>query len=98
MITQDNSVKHILLSNLNELKENLLDQGIKPDKIDIQIDYKSDQSLGDPNKHSDKHGEGEKLSHYITDPFNIKGEITEGEYSKGAYNALPENHLLNLMV
>ncbi len=97
MITQDNSVKHILLSNLNELKESLLDQGIKPDKIDIQIDYKPDQSLDNPNKHSGKHGEGEKVSHYTTDPFNRKGEITGGGLSEGAYNAVPENHLLNLM-
>ncbi|MBN1225715.1 MAG: flagellar hook-length control protein FliK, partial [Deltaproteobacteria bacterium] len=98
MITQDNSVKYILLSNLNELKESLLDQGIKPEKIDIEIDYKPDQSLDNPNKHSGKHGEGEKLSTYTAMTASIKDGIKMEETDTELYNRLSENHVLNLMV
>ena len=97
MITQDKSVKHILLSNIHELKETLLEQGIRPDKIDIQLDYNPDQSLANSNKHSNKHREGGRLPNHITEPSSLKGEIREGEVSPKTHNVLPGNNLLNLM-
>lgn len=97
MITQDKSVKHILLSNIHELKEALVEQGIKPDKIDIQLDYNPDQSLTNSNKHSNKHREGGKLPRHITGPSSLKGEVRGREVSPKTYNVLPGNNLLNLM-
>ena len=97
MITQDKIVKHILLSNIHELKEALVEQGIKPDKIDIQLDYNPDQSLTNSNKHSNKHREGGKLPRHITGPSSLKGEVRGREVSPKTYNVLPGNNLLNLM-
>jgi len=97
MITQDRAVKHILLSNIHELKETLLEQGIKPDKIDIQLDYNPDQSLTNSNKHSNKDREGGKLHSPTAGPPSSKGAVMGREVSPEVYNVLSENNLLNLM-
>ncbi|MEA3359476.1 MAG: flagellar hook-length control protein FliK, partial [Thermodesulfobacteriota bacterium] len=97
MITQDSAVKHILLSNIHELKETLLEQGIRPDKIDIQLDYNPDQSLTNSNKHTNKDREEGKLSNSTAEPSSSKEAVMGREVSPKAYNVLSENNLLNLM-
>jgi len=37
MITENSAVKELLLANANELKEALVEQGVKLEKIDVQI-------------------------------------------------------------
>ena len=45
MITENSSVKEILLSHVHELREALVQQGVKLDKVEVQINYHFDQSL-----------------------------------------------------
>jgi flagellar hook-length control protein FliK len=45
MIAEHHSVKELLLNNVHQLKEALLHQGVKLDKVDVQIDYNFGQSL-----------------------------------------------------
>jgi len=45
MIAEHHSVKELLLNNIHQLKEALLQQGVKLDKVDVQIDYNFGQSL-----------------------------------------------------
>lgn len=47
MIAENSSVKELLLSNVHELKQVLVEQGVKLDKLDVQINYNFDQSLAD---------------------------------------------------
>jgi hypothetical protein len=47
MIAENSSVKELLLSNVHELKQALVEQGVKLDKLDVQINYNFDQSLAD---------------------------------------------------
>jgi flagellar hook-length control protein FliK len=45
MITENSSVKELLLSNAHELREALVEQGVKLERLDVQINYDSNQSL-----------------------------------------------------
>lgn len=45
MITENGSVKELLLSNINELREALVQQGVKLERLDVQINHNFDQSL-----------------------------------------------------
>ena len=45
MIIENSSVKDMLLSHVHELREALAQQGVKLEKVDIQINYNFDQSL-----------------------------------------------------
>lgn len=45
IITEHHSVKELLLNNIHQLREALLHQGVKLDKVDVQIDYNFGQSL-----------------------------------------------------
>jgi flagellar hook-length control protein FliK len=45
MITENSSVKELLLSNAHELRDALVEQGIKLERLDVQINYDSNQSL-----------------------------------------------------
>lgn len=50
MITENNSVKELLLSNVNELKDALVQQGVKLDRLDVQINQNFNQSLAHSNE------------------------------------------------
>ena len=45
MITENSSAKELLLSNVNDLRDALLEQGVKLEKVDIQINDNFNQSL-----------------------------------------------------
>ena len=45
IITENSSVKELLLSSAHELRESLVEQGIRLERLDIQIDYDSNQSM-----------------------------------------------------
>ncbi|UCE33404.1 MAG: flagellar hook-length control protein FliK, partial [Deltaproteobacteria bacterium] len=45
MITENSSVKELLLSNAHELKHALVEQGVKLERLDVQINHDSNQSL-----------------------------------------------------
>jgi len=45
MITEHHSVKELLMSHVHELRESLVEQGVKFERIDIQINYNFGQSM-----------------------------------------------------
>jgi len=47
MITENSSVRELLLANASDLREALVEQGVKLEKIDVQIGDHSNQNLGD---------------------------------------------------
>ncbi len=47
LITENSAVKELLLANANELKEALVEQGVKLEKVDVQIGDHSNQTLND---------------------------------------------------
>ena len=68
MITENSAVKELLLANANELKEALVEQGVKLEKIDVQIGDHSNQTLRDLKEglkegRNGNQGENEDPSH-----------------------------------
>jgi hypothetical protein len=60
MTTEHNSVKEILVSNIQELRDTLAQHGVKPERIDVQVNYNLGQSMAQAQKdlrhaHSWKH-------------------------------------------
>ena len=47
MIIENSSVKELLLANANELRDALIEQGVKLEKIDVQIGNHSNPTFGD---------------------------------------------------
>ena len=47
MITENSSVKELLLTNANDLRDALIEQGVKLEKIDVQIGNHSNPTLSD---------------------------------------------------
>ena len=45
MITENSSVKELLLSNAHELRDALVEQGVKLERLNVQINHNSNQSL-----------------------------------------------------
>jgi flagellar hook-length control protein FliK len=73
---ENGSVKELLLSNIHELREALMGQGVKLDKLDIQINDGFNQSLSDSQQGLEKergsnHGETGRRH------FFSKGDQTE---------------------
>jgi hypothetical protein len=65
MITENSAVKELLLANTNELKEALVEQGVKLEKVDVQIGDHSNQTLSDQKeglKEGRNSNQGEKAS------------------------------------
>ena len=52
VIIENSSVKELLLSNAHELRQALVEQGVKLEKLDIQISYNSGQTLTNPKESS----------------------------------------------
>ena len=58
MITENGSVKELLLSNVNELRDALMQQGVKLERLDVQINHNFDQSLAH-SKEGQKEGQNQ---------------------------------------
>ena len=58
IVAENNSVKELLQSNVHVLKDSLVDQGIKLDKIDVQINNDFGQSLNNLSEGSKKGQKG----------------------------------------
>jgi len=87
MITENNSAKELLLSNIHELREALLEQGIKLDRLDVQINHNFNQSLA-----NSKEGQNQDRNWM---PFMAEGG-TEDPLS-GARNMAASDRLLDLV-
>jgi len=93
MITENNSVKELLLSNAHELREALVQQGVKLEKLDVQIHYDFGQSLADLK---DGQKEGQRGIHGTNGhPFAAEGD---GEDPLAVTRIMGKNdHLLDLV-
>ena len=87
MIAKNSSINELLPSNVHELREALVEQGVKLDRLDIQINYNSGQSLT-----NSKEWQGQEL---IGVPF-IAEDDTEDLIS-GPRNMATGEHLLDLV-
>jgi flagellar hook-length control protein FliK len=57
MTAEHHSVKELFLNNVHELKEALVQHGVKLEKVDVQINYNFDQSLN-ASKEGTDNGQG----------------------------------------
>ena len=93
MTAEHHSVKELLLNNIHQLKEALLQQGVKLDKVDVQIDYNFGQSLNG-SKEGTNRGSGARKD------FDEK-QINSNAIARGAsavsMNMTSETNLLHLV-
>ncbi len=70
MITENSSVKELLLSNVHELRGALLEQGVKLERLDVHIDYHFSQSLAHSKEGA---SEGQRWSDQLSSsPFGVE--------------------------
>jgi len=50
MIAENHMVKELLMSHVSELKQALVEHGVELQKVDVEIDYNFDRSMGDAQK------------------------------------------------
>ena len=60
MIIENSTVKELLLSNAHELRQALVEQGVKLEKLDIQINYNFGQTLTNSKESSKQNQRGAK--------------------------------------
>ena len=93
MITENSSVKELLLSNVHELREALAEQGVKLDRLDININHNFDQSLANSKEGLNKGQRWDQDIHEV--PFMAEGD-TEDPIS-GPWNMATGDRLLDLV-
>jgi hypothetical protein len=94
MVAENSSVRELLLSNVHELREALVDQGVKLERLDVQINYDSNQSLA----HSKEgFGEGQK---WIRDADGLVLPAPEGgeDSLTGPGTSALSHHVLDLII
>ena len=93
IITENSSVKELLLSNIHELREALVEQGVKLDRLDVQINYNFGHSLADSKEGLNK---GQRWGQDINKvPIMAEGD-TENPIS-GFLNMAAGDRLLDLV-
>jgi len=93
MIAEHHSVKELLLNNVHELKDALVQHGVKLEKVDVQINYNFGQSLN-ASKEGTDNGQGWRQG------FNGE-EFHSDNHSEGPHerpiNIVSESNLLDLV-
>ena len=93
MITENSSVKELLLSNVHELRQVLAEQGVKLERFDVQINYNFGQSLANSKEGLN---EGQRWGQDINEvPFMAEGD-TEDSIS-GPRHMAAGDRLLDLV-
>lgn len=93
MMTDHNSVRELLLNNVHELKEALIQQGVKLEKLDVQINYNFDQSLNGSKEGMDNRHEGRQGFSGNQLPSD---HHTEDQHARSIY-MVSEDNLLDLV-
>jgi hypothetical protein len=94
MITENSSVKELLLSNAHELRDALVQQGVKLERLDVQINYDSNQSLA----HSKEDPGEERNWIRDADGFIVLAPQGDEDLPSGP-GALPlSHHVLDLII
>lgn len=63
MLTEHSSARDILISHIQELKESLIQQGVKLDRVDVQVSYNFGQSMAQARRGQhgfDRRGQGQR--------------------------------------
>jgi flagellar hook-length control protein FliK len=93
MITESSSAKELLLSNVHELKEALIEQGIKIEELDVQVSHDFNHSLANSE---DNLKERQKLIQG-PDRVTLIAEKNMDDPNSGLQNTALGDHLLNLV-
>ena len=93
MTAEHHSVKELLLNNIHELKEALVQHGVKLEKVDVQINHNFGQSLN-ASKEGTDNGQGWRQ--------DLNGEeFHSDQHPEGPHerpiNIMSESNLLNLV-
>ena len=94
VITENSSVRDILLANIHELRSSLSDRGIKLDKLDVQTSQNFEQSLSDSGKSlrdDQRSGQGDGQTNRFADEVVPGKEFTDNRVMLGG------DYLLDLM-
>ena len=93
IITENNSVKELLLSNVHELREALVQQGVKLERLDINISYNFGHSLADSKEGLNK---GQRWVQDINEVPFMAGDDRE-ETISWPWNIAAGDRLLDLV-
>jgi flagellar hook-length control protein FliK len=93
MIADDYSARELLLNNVHELKEALVQHGIKLEKVDVQINYDFGQSLNASKERTDNGQEGRKEFH---GEESYSDNHIERSHEK-SLNTMPGSNLVDLV-
>jgi flagellar hook-length control protein FliK len=93
LITEHHSVKELLLNNIHQLKEALLHQGVKLEKVDVQIDYNFSQTM---NGSKEGTNSGPGLRRDLNEKQFNSNMLVEGT-SAAPMNMISKNNLLDLV-
>jgi len=80
IVTEHNATREMLIANSAELKSVLFDQGIRLEKVEVQLAFNFDQSMSN-TKHDFQKSKGNKNQH-----FSIPGEVTGRDPIPGEIN------------
>jgi flagellar hook-length control protein FliK len=94
MITENSSVKELLLSNAHELRDTLAQQGVKLERLDVQINYDSGQSLA----HSKEDPGEEQKWIRDADDFIVPAANTDEDSLAGPGALALSHHVLDLII
>jgi len=94
MITENSSVKELLLSNAHELRDALVEQGIKLERLDVQINYNSNQSLA----HSKEDPGEEQKWIRDADGFIVPAPKGDEDSLTGPGTLALSHHVLDLII
>lgn len=93
MITESSAVKELLLSNIHELKNALIEQGIKIEELDVQVKHDFNHSLA--NSEQELKERQQLLQEQ--DPNTLTAENNLDDPEAGLRNRAPSDRLLNLV-
>ena len=93
MTAEHHSVKELLLNNVHELKEALVQHGIKLEKVDVQINYNFGQSLNASKEGTDN---GKRSSRDFNGEEFHSDNHTEGLHER-PINMMSGKNLLDLV-
>ena len=93
MTAEHHSVKELLLNNVNELKDALIQQGVKLEKMDVQVNYNFGQSLN-ASKEGTDNGQGWRKD-FNGAEFHSDNH-TEGPHER-PINMMSGSNLVNLV-
>jgi hypothetical protein len=92
--TENGVVRELLLTNVHELREALVEQGIKLDRVDVQINHHFDESLANTEE---RFKGGQRWAHELNGK-QITEEHTMEDSVASSLAKIAGNYLLNLIV